>query len=211
MVDKQEVLVASIIELIVGSLLYFLTQSPLVLITTLGTILAIAIVGIMVKSYYDIYNIVKIRKLINRSKEDWLKHYQESNNIRTLMTRGAGVLGSDKDLMYQCIEKLPGDWKGEIRVLILDPNSRYIQDRANDLGVNTTAIVDQCYTVVRNLKFLKEKYPSRNLKWAFYDCKPFLRFTLFSKCGFFSYGSGKDFKQPSTSKSRLDQDRFTKV
>jgi hypothetical protein len=126
--------------------------------------------------------------VIDASKEDWLKLYTESNVVRILLRTGGWVLGTDKDSIYQTIKRLPHDYKGEIQVLLLDPESRHIHDRAEELGLSVERVIAYCHNTVENLQFLKSKYNLRNLNWALYDEYPPLRFTLFDKCGILAYG-----------------------
>lgn len=188
MVDKQELLVTFVLELFIAILLYFVTSSLIFIIATLGIAVAIMVTVSMVRNYYNVHNMVGIKKLIDASKEDWLKCYTQSSVVRVLLRTGGWVLGTEKDSMYQTIEKLPHDYRGEIRILLLDPNSKHISDRAEELGLPIERVKAYCTNTIESLQFLKGKHNLQNLNWALYDDYSPLRFTLFDQFGIVAYG-----------------------
>lgn len=195
--EPQEV--RSILISVGGSLaacaiFYLLTSNTRLALLTLGILIILALAIIRVRRHYKVSKLLGIESAGLRTKEDWDRYYLNSKTVRVFFTRGGSVLGSDTDPMYQNVKGLPSDWGGEIKVLILNPNSKYISDRARELEFEDEEVKDQCRNVMRNINRLREKHHI-NIKGKYYDSKPFLRFTLFEDFGFFSYPAwGEKYK-----------------
>lgn len=179
----------------IGSLIYHILTLNMVfagLSIWMLSILALAIY--MIRRYYVACRLLGIERASVKTKEDWDKHFFNSKKIRVFFTRGGAVLGTDTDPMYQTVKGLPADWDGEIKVLILNPKSTHIVDRARELDLEPDAVREQCRRVMKNIDRLSEKHHI-NILGKYYDSKPFLRFTLFDNFGFFSYPAwGKKYR-----------------
>lgn len=179
-------LIGFIVDLLVAVVANFLSNSPIIAIAVFVVTPAALAIAFRIKTYYDVLKVSGLQEVVDREKVDWLKYYKESKKVKILMTRGVGVVDTEKGTLYQVIKALPRDWDGEIRILLLNPNSKYIEDRANDIGISTETLKNQINTSANNLRELKKMY-NLNLDWAFYDDKPLLRFILFDNCGFLTY------------------------
>lgn len=192
--DTQEIksILTSAVGSVVGSgIIYFLTSNTLLaVVAVVVTFLGIRKAG----RYYKVCKLLGIKSAAIQAKEEWNRYYLNSKTVRVFFTRGGAVLGSDTDPMYQNVKGLPADWNGEIKVLVLSPNSKYITDRARELNFEDEEVKEQCRNVMRNIKRLREKHHV-NIRGKYYDSKPFLRFTLFDNFGFFSYPAwGEKYK-----------------
>ena len=130
--------------------------------------------------------VVGIKSAGIKTKEEWGKHFPNSESVRVYFTRGGAVLGTDTDPMCLTVKHLLADWRGEIKILVFDPNSKYISDRTRELDMKNEQVKEQCLRVMSNIDHLRNRH-NINIRGRYCDSKPFLRFTLFDDFGFFSY------------------------
>lgn len=178
------------------------------LVVILIVTLASSITYYYIKRYYFVCKTLGIESRSEKKKENWEKSFLESKNIRILLCRGGAVLGTDTDPLYLTLTELPKKWNGKIRVLLLNPESSYIVDRAKELEADVETIKNQCRMVMDNIRRLKENY-GIDIKGAYYNTKPFLRYTLFDGFGFFSYPAWGEKYKPFPYQFRIKRGKTT--
>ena len=101
------------------------------------------------------------------------------------------MLGSDRSLINSLVRELPKGWQGEIRVLLLDPDSATLKNRAVELGHDPDSFATDCRSALRNVGAVARKYAVK-IEARTYDREPILRSIIFDKAALVSFYVGKD-------------------
>lgn len=201
-----------IATIMITIVIYIISVDVAIAVASLIVILTVTLVSSVIyyyiKRYYFVCRTLGIESRSEKKKENWRKFFLESKDIRILLCRGGAVLGTDTDPLYLTLTELPKKWNGKIRVLLLNPESSYVADRAKELEADVATIKNQCRMVMDNIRRLKENY-SIDIKGAYYDTKPFLRYTLFDGVGFFSYPAWGEKYKPFPYQFRIGQGQTT--
>ena len=119
------------------------------------------------------------------------KHFNNSNTIQLLAIRGARMMGSDRSIINYLISNLPKSWEGEIQILLLDPDSEYLKERALELKKRDPAdFAIECKSSIRNIFTLQDRY-NVNVEVRIYDRKPIIRTIIFDDLALLSYYIGE--------------------
>lgn len=190
----SKIVFTSFINIATGIITYFLTKDFITAFIAVGiTILLI----LLFYNSYIYYNLIKKSglKRIYDDKPDptpMLKHlFKKSKQIRLLAIRGARMLGSDRSLINYISKELPRSWEGSIQILLLDPESTHLENRANELGHDPTQFAIECKSAIQNIYKLNNRY-NLNVEVRLYDRKPILRAIIFDSCALLSYYIGSD-------------------
>jgi len=202
-------IIASVITVVLTAIAtYFYSLNPMLAIILPIIVGLISVLYYYIRRYYSVCKVLGIKCLSDKKKEPWDKYFANSKNIRVLFGRGGAVLGTDTDPMYLTLKRLGRDWEGRVRVLVEDPESEHLTDRAKELGLDIETVKNQCRMVMNNVKRLREDYHI-NIEGAYYNTKPFLRFTLFDDFGFFSYPAWGDKYEPFPYQFRIKRGKKT--
>jgi len=188
-ISYEEVIVSLAINVIGGLLVLLLTTNAALTLITLAALLPVSYGVMLARRYYLIISNAKIRKVHSNQKdcEGLLQDYfRKARKIRILAIRAWHILGSDRGFLSKTIMELPRGWGGEIRVLLLHPESSYMLERADEIDLDGQLYKQQSVETARYIRFLKENR-GINIQLKYYRTKPHWRFILLDDQGFVSY------------------------
>ncbi len=189
----REFIITLGIEILVTSITYNLTKNLFM------TFISIVITLLIIIVVYNLWMIMWLfkesgLKKIHKDSPDptpMLKQYfSSSKRIQLLAIRGARMLGTDRSLINYIIRELKKDWKGNIEVLLLNPDSDHLKERAEELGHNPVQFARECRSAIQNIFNLKRTY-NIDIEVRLYDRKPIIRAIIFDDRALLSYYIGE--------------------
>ncbi len=187
---KKEYIIPFIINIVAGACLYFFTKN--ILYVVLGVILLFAVIYIFrIISMHRLSGLIRCYNDCPDPTALLTQYFKKSKLIQILAIRGARMLGNDRSLINFVIKELPRGWDGKIQILILDPNSDHLRDRALELGHDPVNFAKECRNSIHNIVRLKENY-GVSIEVRLYNEKPILRTIIFDDRALLSYYIGEE-------------------
>lgn len=188
----REFLLTLVTDVIVTGIIYFFTMN------LLTATIALVVTTVSVVTVYYLYRTMDVVTAsgLKRTHKDspdptplLKKYFESSKRIRLLAIRGARMMGTDRSLINYVIGELPKSWNGRIEVLLLDPDSPYLRERAEELGHNPAQFATECRSAIQNISRLKKEYGT-DIEVRVYSRKPVVRAIIFDDRALLSYYIG---------------------
>ena len=142
-----------------GLVVHFLLSNLIYTLLTLCAILGLTwVVSKFVEQVSAARKVGIIRAYPNRKEsEKALRAYlRGARDVRILAIRGLHIIGSDHSILYTELLGLPrNDWPQRIRVLLLDPNSTFIERRAEEVSLSSDDYRSQCVQTRNFIDYIK--------------------------------------------------------